>query len=68
MAQAIQERMTITVEEAARRLGIGRSLAYELVARGDLPSIKIGRLRRVPIVALESWFKEQVVESAAARR
>ncbi len=35
------------VEEAAAWLGIGKTLAYELVKRGDLPSIKLGRLVRV---------------------
>jgi excisionase family DNA binding protein len=35
------------VSEAADWLGIGKTLAYELVQRGDLPSVKLGRLVRV---------------------
>lgn len=35
------------VSEAAAWLGIGKTLAYELVQRGDLPSVKLGRLVRV---------------------
>lgn len=35
------------VEEAAAWLGIGRTLTYELVKDGRLPSVKLGRLVRV---------------------
>lgn len=39
---------TLTVEEAARRLGIGRSLAYDLARRGELPGVlRLGRTYRV---------------------
>ena len=37
------ERLTLTVEEAAAVLGISRTLAYELVALGDLPCLHLGR-------------------------
>lgn len=36
-------RLVYTVAEAAALLGIARSTAYELVATGELPSIRIGR-------------------------
>lgn len=45
----------LTVEEAAKRLRVGRSMAYSLVASGELQSIKIGKLRRVPLVAVERY-------------
>ena len=48
----LRERETITVEEAARVLGIGRSAAYEAVHRGDIPIIRIGRRIVVPVRAL----------------
>lgn len=39
---------TVTVEEAAKLLGIGRNLAYELARRGELPgAIRIGTKRLV---------------------
>lgn len=47
--------LLLTVEEAARRLGIGRTIAYGLVATGHLESVKIGRLRRVPVDALSRF-------------
>jgi excisionase family DNA binding protein len=42
------ERLTITVEDAARLLGISRGLAYEAARRGDLPVIRLGRRLLVP--------------------
>lgn len=50
-----EERLLLTVAEAANRLRIGRSLMYELLAAGDIPSIRIGRLRRVTRVALDDY-------------
>ena len=47
------ERLTLTVEEAAKLLGIGRQLAYDRVKTGDIPVIKIGRRLVVPRRALE---------------
>ena len=42
MAGTASERLLLTVEEAARRLGIGRSLAWRLVRSGELPSVRWG--------------------------
>lgn len=49
------ERIVLTVEEAAERLGIGRTLVYALVRRGDIESISIGRLRRIPCDAVDDF-------------
>jgi excisionase family DNA binding protein len=50
---AAVERRTLTVEEAARELGIGRNTAYLAVRRGEIPTISIGRRLLVPRDALE---------------
>lgn len=52
------ESQTVTVEEAARMLGIGRNLAYELARRGRLPVIRLGRRIVVPRVGLERLLEE----------
>ena len=45
---------TISVPEAGRvYLGIGRDSSYEAAKRGDIPVIRIGRLLRVPVIAME---------------
>jgi len=43
----LPERLLLTVEEAAYRLGIGRTQAFQLIRLGDLKTVRIGRLRRV---------------------
>jgi excisionase family DNA binding protein len=50
------------VEEAARFLALGRSKTYELIARGELPVIRIGRSLRVPTMALQAWLRARVLE------
>jgi len=42
----------VTVTEAGQILGVGRSAAYDAVARGDLPSIRLGRRLLVPTAGL----------------
>ena len=49
---------TLSVPEAGKWLGIGRNASYEAARRGDLPVIRIGRLLRVPVVALERKLEE----------
>ena len=46
------ERLVFTVAEAGELLGISRAFAYELVARGELPVIRLGRRIVVPKAAL----------------
>ena len=44
--------LTLTVDEAARELGISKYLAWDLVRKGQLRSVKLGDLRRIPRTAL----------------
>ncbi len=44
---AAPDRLLLTVEEAGATLGVGRSLMYELIARGDIETVRVGRLRRI---------------------
>jgi excisionase family DNA binding protein len=41
-------RLVYTVPEAGQLLGLGRNAAYEAARRGDIPTIRMGRLLRVP--------------------
>ena len=50
---------TLTVPEAGRRyFDLGRNASYEAARRGDIPTIRIGRLLRVPVIALERKLEE----------
>ncbi len=44
---------TITVERAGQLLGISRGLAYDLVRRGEIPSVRLGRRVVVPAAAID---------------
>lgn len=50
------DRLLLSVEEAAERLGIGRSLMYELISSGQVASIRVGRLRRIAPEALSDYI------------
>ncbi|MFD7651664.1 helix-turn-helix domain-containing protein [Streptomyces albidoflavus] len=49
----------LTVEEAARRLRIGRTTCYSLIRSGELESITINNLRRVPADAPAAYVARQ---------
>jgi hypothetical protein len=50
---------TLTVPEAGRvYFDLGRNASYEAARRGDIPTIKIGRLLRVPVGAMERKLEE----------
>ena len=57
--------LTLTIEEAASALGIGRSSAYEAARRGDIPAVRIGKRLLVPRAALERMLDNPT--AAAAR-
>lgn len=71
MATTTPERRTMTVEEAARLLGIGRGHAYELARRGELPGcFKLGRRFIVSRDALERLLADpsSIRNDAATQR
>ena len=47
--------LLLTIVDAARRLGIGRSKFYELISDGEIEVVKIGRCARVPAEAVEQY-------------
>ncbi|MEV7934946.1 helix-turn-helix domain-containing protein [Kitasatospora sp. NPDC088264] len=57
--------VALTVEEAARRLGVGRTTMYALVASGEVSSVTIGRLRRVPAEALKKYVASRTQAAAS---
>jgi excisionase family DNA binding protein len=54
----LQSRLTISVPEAGRRLGIGRNHAYECARRGELPVIRLGNKLVVPLAAFEAMLAD----------
>ncbi len=48
--------LTLSVEEAARLLGISRTLTYDLVRRAELPRLRLGRRVVIPRQALQDMI------------
>jgi len=58
-AHARSEPLTISVPEAGQKyLGLSRTGSYDAASRGEIPTIRIGKLRRVPIRAMEQLLNE----------
>lgn len=53
--------------EAARLLGIGRSKLFEMLARNELPVLRLGRCVRIPRQGLEDWVNECLAAETAVR-
>jgi len=51
-------RLTLTVNEAAKMLGISRGLAYQMVKMGKIPSVRFGKRVLVPRSVLEKLLAE----------
>jgi excisionase family DNA binding protein len=53
------EPLLVRVEEAARMLSLSRSTIYEMLDSGELPSVRRGVARRIPMTALRAWVAQQ---------
>jgi len=56
----MSDEVLISVEEAARRLGVSRSFLYPRVLRGEIASVKLGRSRRVVATGLEEYVRDRL--------
>ena len=56
--------LLVTTNQAARMLGIARSSIYQLIARGDLSPIHIGRSVRLPVRELETFVERLTAEAS----
>jgi excisionase family DNA binding protein len=61
--RVLPERVLLTVEEAAEQLRIGRTTAWRLVRTGELESVRIGTLRRVPSSAVAEFAARLIEQS-----
>ena len=54
----MEDKLTLSIGECAKVLGIGRNLCYDRVKTGEIPAIKIGRRLLVPRSALEKLLAD----------
>jgi excisionase family DNA binding protein len=52
----VEARLTLSVDEAASLLGLGRTAAYEAARRGEIPSRRLGRRVIIPVPAFLDWL------------
>jgi excisionase family DNA binding protein len=55
----------LTVPQAGAQLGLGRNASYEAAKRGDIPTIRLGKLLRVPKVAFDRLLDGSPVTGGA---
>jgi len=55
---AQDEKLTLTVAEAAARLGLSRNSAYQACLTGEIPHLRIGKRILIPKVGLERMLAE----------
>ena len=56
----MNEKLTLSVEEAGELLGVSRQIAYQLAHWADFPILRVGRRILVPRKQLEAWMDRQV--------
>jgi excisionase family DNA binding protein len=64
-ARDLPERVLLTPEEAGESLGIGRTKVYALIKTGELQSVQIGRLRRIPTTAVHKYAARLIANTHA---
>ena len=53
--------LTMSVPEAGRKyFGIARNAAYRAAERGEIPTVRIGKLLRVPVVRMERMLAGEI--------
>jgi excisionase family DNA binding protein len=57
----LDHRITLTIEETASLLGLGRTATYEAARRGQIPARRLGRRVVVPVPALLEWLRSDYV-------
>lgn len=55
--------LSVGVEDGARLIGVARSMFYEMLARGEIESFKLGRRRLVLVKNLEMFINRQAKEN-----
>ncbi|MNF92074.1 Helix-turn-helix domain protein [compost metagenome] len=55
--------LALGIDEAARVIGVARSMLYEIVARGEIESFKLGRRRLILVKTLDAYINRVAKEN-----
>ncbi len=58
----MSEQKVLRIEDVMSILGVSRWTAYELIRRGELPVLRVGRVVRIPRQALDAWIKDNTIQ------
>jgi excisionase family DNA binding protein len=58
--QRLRSRVGYTVAEVARMLRIGKNAAYDMISNNEIPSVRVGRLLRIPVRPFHEKFGDTV--------
>jgi excisionase family DNA binding protein len=58
------ESLVYEVPQAGALIGLGRNAAYDAARRGDIPTIRIGKLLKVPRAAFHRWLEQATKQGA----
>jgi excisionase family DNA binding protein len=61
----MEDKVLLSVEDAAHRTSLGLTVLRELINRGEIASVKVGRRRLIPARALEDFAEAKLEEAAA---
>ena len=57
------EKLLLSIAEAAEMLSVARSKAYAMVLSGELPAVRLGKSVRVPVRALNEYVERKIAEA-----
>ena len=58
-------KLLLSPDEASAALGVKRAKLFQMLAAGEIASFKVGRLRRIPMSALQNWVTRQIDQQGA---
>lgn len=59
MTNIESDKLTLTVKEMSKILGIGANKAYQLTKTEDFPTIRLGTKILIPVKGLNEWIENQ---------
>lgn len=57
------EKVLLSPDEVALALGISRSQLYKMFASGDILSVKVGRLRKIPVAEVDRFVARLLAQA-----
>ena len=65
--KVMPQRLLLRIPEVAETLGIGRTKIYEIIATGELPTVRVGRAVRISVTTLQKWVEEREQQNVPAK-